>query len=102
MLLAGREELEQRARAIAQVAGGEVIEVASRVGGGALPLTDLVGPAVSIDPGARGADALAAALRAHDPPVIALIRDGRVLLDPRTLGDEEAKIAARAVREALA
>jgi hypothetical protein len=57
---------------------------------------------VSIDPGPAGAEVLASRLRAHDPPVIALIRDGRVLLDPRTLDWEEALLAARAVREALA
>ena len=37
-----------------------------------------------------GADALAAALRAGDPPVIGRIRDGALLLDARTLNDEEA------------
>ena len=102
MLLTGREELEQRAGLMAELTGGDVVEVSSRVGGGALPLTDLAGPAVSVDPGPRGADAVAAALRAHDPPVIALIRDGRLLLDPRTLGDQEAEIAARALRGVLA
>jgi hypothetical protein len=34
--------------------------------------------------------------------VIARIHDGRVLLDPRTLTDEELPILARAVRAALA
>ena len=102
MLLAPREELECRAREIAQATGGEVVEVSSRVGGGALPLTDLAGPAVSVDAGPGGADAAAAALRAHDPPVIVLIRDGRLLIDPRTLADGEARLAAEAVREVLA
>lgn len=102
MLLAAPADLERRAREMAEVTGGEVVEVSSRVGGGALPLTDLVGPAVSVDAGAAGAEALAAALRAHAPPVIVLIRDGRVLLDPRTLGDEEATEAAQAVCDALA
>jgi L-seryl-tRNA(Ser) seleniumtransferase len=101
MLLAGREELEQRALAIARVTGGQIVEVASRVGGGALPLTDLEGPAVSVDPGPQGADALAAKLRAHEPPVVALVRDGRLLLDPRTLDEREASLAAQAVLEAL-
>ena len=101
MLLARRAELDARAREIARETGGEVIEVTSRVGGGALPLTDLKGPAVSVDPGPGGAHAAAAKLRAHDPPVVVLIRDGRLLLDPRTLGDAEARTAALAVRETL-
>jgi len=99
MLLTPREELERRARQIADASGGEVVEVSSRVGGGALPLTDLVGPAVSVDPGASGADAAAASLRAHDPPIVVLIRDGRLLVDPRTLAERETELVAGAVRE---
>jgi len=67
------------------------------VGGGALPLTELDGPVVAVD----GGDELAAALRAGDPPVVARIADGRVLLDPRTMTDEEAEWAATALRAAL-
>ena len=37
-------------------------------------------------------------LRKADPPVIARIHDGRVLLDPRTLADEEIPLVAAAVR----
>jgi L-seryl-tRNA(Ser) seleniumtransferase len=70
------------------------------VGGGALPLLELEGPVVAIDD-RDGADALATSLRAGDPPVIARIREGRVLLDPRTLTDEEADLVATAVRAAL-
>jgi hypothetical protein len=32
---------------------------------------------------------LHAALRAADPPVVALVREGRVLLDCRTLTDDQ-------------
>jgi L-seryl-tRNA(Ser) seleniumtransferase len=42
-------------------------------------------------------EALARSLRAHDPPVIARIHDGRVLLDPRTLTDEDVPLVASAV-----
>ena len=49
------------------------------------------------DPGPAGADAFAAALRAGDPPLVGRIQDGRLLLDPRTLTDEEADVAARVV-----
>ena len=47
------------------------------------------GPAVALDPGPAGADALAAALRAGDPAVVGRIEHGRVLLDPRTLAADE-------------
>jgi len=102
MLLTSTEELGRRARQIAQATGGEVVQVTSRVGGGALPLTDLVGPAVSVEAGPAGAQAAAAALRARDPAVIVLIRDGRLLIDPRTLDEGQAGLVARAVSEAVA
>jgi hypothetical protein len=37
-------------------------------------------------------------LRTGDPPVIAVVRDGRTLLDCRTLTDSEAEEVAEAVR----
>ena len=55
--------------------GGTVIRAMARVGGGALPLLELQGPAVALDPGQAGADALAAALRAGDPPLVGRIQD---------------------------
>jgi L-seryl-tRNA(Ser) seleniumtransferase len=66
----------------------------AKVGGGALPLLELEGPAVALD---GEPEALARALRAHDPPVIARIHDGRVLLDPRTLTDEDVPLVSSAV-----
>jgi L-seryl-tRNA(Ser) seleniumtransferase len=70
------------------------------VGGGALPLLELAGPVVALEPGAAGADALARALRAQDPAVVGRIEGGRVLLDPRTLAEDELELAAAAVRAA--
>jgi L-seryl-tRNA(Ser) seleniumtransferase len=100
MLSAGEAELTRRAELMAELTGGQVTTDVARVGGGALPLLELPGPVVAIDagPALSGPDALAAALRRHDPPVMARIRQDRVLLDPRTLTDEEAREVARAVR----
>ena len=69
-----------------------------KTGGGALPLLELEGPVVAID---ADPQPLAGALRRADPAVIARIHDGRVLLDPRTVTDEEVPIVVRAVRGAL-
>ncbi|MEA2199809.1 MAG: L-seryl-tRNA(Ser) seleniumtransferase [Solirubrobacteraceae bacterium] len=102
MLSAERPQLEERARRLAAATGGEVIESTGRVGGGALPLLELSGPAVALEPGPLGADALALALRRGDPPVVARISEGRLLLDPRTLTDEEALETAAAIGAALA
>ncbi len=101
MLEADEATLSARARELAAATGGTVVASTARVGGGALPLLELPGPAVAIDPGPAGADALAAALRAGDPAVVGRIHDGRLLLDPRTLTDHEAREVARAVRAVL-
>ena len=80
-----------RAARLAEATGGVVEETVARVGGGALPLAELPSYACAVD------EELAAALRAHDPPVVAVVRDGRTLLDCRTLTDAEADEAALAV-----
>jgi L-seryl-tRNA(Ser) seleniumtransferase len=101
MLAAAPETLRARAERIARAIGeGASVGMASaKVGGGALPLLELEGPAVALE---GEPEVLARSLRAHDPPVIARIHDGRVLLDPRTLSDEEVPIVIRAVQRALA
>ena len=99
MLAADEETLTARAgRLAAQIgAPARLLRGVARVGGGALPLLELEGPAVALE---GEPEALARALRGHDPPVIARIHDGQVLLDPRTLSDEEVPIVARAVEGA--
>jgi len=100
MLEANDDELAARARILAEQTGGRVIDATARVGGGALPLLELSGPAVALEPGAAGVDALAATLRAGDPAVVGRMHAGELLLDPRTLTDEEARWAARLVMAA--
>ena len=100
MLTADPHVLAARAERLAAATGGTVVAAVAKVGGGALPLLELPGPAVAIAPGPIGADALAGALRAGDPPLIGRIQDGTLLLDPRTLTDAEAELAAAAVRAA--
>ena len=90
------DEPTLRARAERLADGiGEVVEGVAKVGGGALPLLELPGPVVALH---GPADELAARLRTADPPVVGRIQDGRLLLDPRTLADEEIEL----VRAALA
>lgn len=102
MLDATDAELESRARVLAGQTGGRVIQATARVGGGALPLLELSGPAVALDPGPAGADALAAMLRAGHPALVGRVHQGELLLDPRTLSDEEARWAAQLVVAARA
>ena len=107
MLTTPEEELVRRAermRSRLAEAGvtAAVIRASGRAGGGALPLVALEGPVCAVEPPAGvGVDVLARRLRAGDPPIVARSREGRLLLDPRTLqGDAEADAAAQAVGEA--
>lgn len=104
MLEADPTRLRARAERIAGLAGpaATVSAAVARAGGGTLPTLELPGPVCSVEPGAIGAIGLSERLRLGDPPVIARIADGRVVLDPRTLTDDEAELAAEAVRRALA
>jgi L-seryl-tRNA(Ser) seleniumtransferase len=96
MLTVPETALEERAaRLAALIPGAEVVASIAKVGGGALPLLELPGPVVAV--GGGGAEALAAALREGEPPVIGRIEAGRLLLDPRTLADDELEAAGRAV-----
>jgi L-seryl-tRNA(Ser) seleniumtransferase len=94
MLREPAEGIRARAERLAELVDGSVEETVGRVGGGALPLAELASFACAVD------EELAAALRAGDPPVIGIVRDGRLLLDCRTLTDAEVDEVARAVRAA--
>ena len=86
------DAVRARAERLAAATGGAVEETVARSGGGALPLAELPSFACAVE------EDLAVALRGHEPPVIAVVRDGRTLLDCRTLSDAEADEVAAAVR----
>ena len=86
--------MRARAERLAELVGGEVEETVARVGGGALPLAELPSAACAVE------EELAEPLRLGEPPVVALVRDGRTLLDCRTLTDAEVDEVAAAVRAA--
>ena len=88
------EVVRARAARLAAAVGGSVEGTVARVGGGAMPLAELPSFACAVEEG------LAAALRSGEAPVVAVVRDGRTLLDCRTLTDAEADEVARAVRAA--
>lgn len=72
---------------------------ASKTGGGALPLLDLPTRLLALVPGRMSARMIEERLRAYDPPIIARVESEQVLLDVRTLLDEELLVVARAIRE---
>ena len=91
MALEDSDAVRARAERLAELAGGEVEGTVGRIGGGALPLAELPSFACAVE------EELAAPLRAGEPPVIGVVRDGRLLLDCRTLSDAEVDEVAAAV-----
>jgi L-seryl-tRNA(Ser) seleniumtransferase len=75
----------------------EVVATEAQVGGGAFPDAAIPSAAVAL-PG--DAEALAAALRTGMPPVVGRIRDGRLLLDLRTVAEPDEERLLAAVRTA--
>jgi L-seryl-tRNA(Ser) seleniumtransferase len=94
MALEDADAVRGRAVRLAELTGGEVEETVGRIGGGALPLAELPSFACAVE------EELAAPLRAGEPPVVGVVRDGRLLLDCRTLSDAEAEEVAAAVTTA--
>ena len=98
MLTTGKAELAERASRLAALcpawAGALVIEGESAVGGGSFPGAVLPTSLVALTPGDIGADALSLRLRLGRPPVVARVAEGRVLLDPRTLSDQDLPVVA--------
>jgi L-seryl-tRNA(Ser) seleniumtransferase len=78
-----------------------VIPEASEVGGGALPGASMPTVAVALVWAGRSAATLERRLRLGHPPIIARIKEERVLLDARTLLFEDPEEVARVVGEAL-
>lgn len=87
-------ELRAVAGGWARRLGGEALAGESAVGGGSLPGATLPTWLLALE--VDRPDEFLAGLRAAEPPVIARIADGRVLLDPRTVlpDEEEALLAA--------
>jgi L-seryl-tRNA(Ser) seleniumtransferase len=97
MLTMTADEAKKRAEALAAAVRsgvGDLCEVTtapdvSRAGGGALPMEDIPTTVVAVTPRSGSATALEQRLRLGEPHVIARIKDGRLLLDPRTLREDE-------------
>jgi L-seryl-tRNA(Ser) seleniumtransferase len=107
MLSASREEIEARTKSVTEELrerlGGfegltvETVSSASVVGGGSAPGAHPGTAAVSIRHAGISANEIEARLRNFDPPVIARIEEDSVLLDLRTVADEETEVLKNAV-----
>jgi L-seryl-tRNA(Ser) seleniumtransferase len=83
--------VRMRAERLASLVHGTVEKTVGRVGGGALPLAELPSFACAIEEGLVGP------LRHGEPPVVGVVRDGKLLLDCLTLADAEIDEVAAAV-----
>lgn len=81
--------------------GADVVPGRSLVGGGSLPGEELRTSLVALPAQRVGATALADRLRRGRPPLLGRVQGGRVVLDVRTLSDDEIEEAAQVVRTAL-
>ena len=93
MMHLSKDEIGQRAEAVAAVRSSrltvEIIDGESVIGGGAAPSAVLPTRLLAVTCEGLSADEISARLRAGDPPVIARVEEGRVLLDLRTVFPEQ-------------
>ena len=75
----------------------EIIDGESVIGGGAAPSAVLPTRLLALTCEGVSADELAARLRTSNPPIIARVEEGRVLLDLRTVFAEQDEIIAVAL-----
>src|SRR4029077_1000490 len=92
MMSISKREIAERAEGVARetTAGSsklvlELVDGESVIGGGAAPSAVLPTPLLALSCEGLSADELAARLLASDPPIIARVENGRVLLDLRTV-----------------
>jgi len=96
-----KPEIGARAEALARTLGDsalklrvEVVEGESVIGGGAAPSSVLPTRLLAVTPVGLSPDELSTALRKFEPPIIARVEEGRVLLDLRTVfPDQDSQIA---------
>jgi L-seryl-tRNA(Ser) seleniumtransferase len=91
MLTESPDEIEKRSEAL-KGAVGTVIEGESEVGGGSFPGAKLKTWLVATH------ETDTARLRAWDPPIIARMLDGRVVLDPRTILPDQVETVKAALK----
>ena len=102
MMRLSKDGITQRVEALARnIAGSglsvEIIDGESVIGGGAAPSATLATRLLALTHRDLSADEISARLRAFDPPIIARVEEGRVLLDLRTVFPEQDEILASAM-----
>jgi L-seryl-tRNA(Ser) seleniumtransferase len=98
MLSVSGEELEQRAQRVAEGLELELVTGESALGGGAGPTSTFPTTLIAITHPSKSAQEIEHELRNYSPPIIGRIAEGKVLLDLRTVFDDQLPV----IRAALA
>jgi len=99
-LVASPEQLRPRAEGLAQRLAGlpdlevKAVECSSQAGSGSLPAREIASWGVRLVPHGESASHLAAVLRRGEPAILARTQDDALLLDLRTVDDDEVEIIA--------
>ena len=107
MLTADRKRLRRKGRRLLRrLVGVDGIEAfvkedVSQVGGGSLPLQELPTLVIAIRPTALSVNGLEKNLRKGNPPILSRISKEELILDLRTIFDEEIPLVAAGLKEAL-
>jgi L-seryl-tRNA(Ser) seleniumtransferase len=87
-----KEKLEQKCDI-------EVVDGDTQMGSGSLPAQNIPTKLISLRPKIMSAEALGARLRAYEPPIFSRIFKDELLLDFRTIREDEIGIVEEAIRE---
>jgi len=106
MIAAPHEKVKRRAERLARrirkelagFCGVKVAETISRVGGGAMPEQNLPSQAVILKPRILSVNALESRLRQLDVPVIGRIEEEQMVLDMRTVADDEIPLLGESLK----
>jgi L-seryl-tRNA(Ser) seleniumtransferase len=104
MMRLSKAEVGKRAEAVAKRLQPSrlsltVLDGESVIGGGAAPSATLPTSVLAITCEGLSADELSSSLRAADPPIVARVEEGRVLLDFRTVFPEQDEAVAKALKQ---
>ena len=109
MLATSAEALHERSSRLLPLlreAVGEQMDVAmteatATVGGGALPLTELPGWVLACRPKSLSLNQLGRRLREAPVPVVGRVQDDRLLIDPRTLDEDDEELLLQTLKDVL-
>jgi L-seryl-tRNA(Ser) seleniumtransferase len=102
MMRLSKEEVARRAQMVAARAHSpklktEIVDGESVIGGGAVPSAVLPTRLIAVTCEDLTADEIATKLRASNPPIVARVEGGRVLLDLRTVFPEQDDVVVEAI-----